>query len=450
MVSPTTFYHQPSNRYYRVDANSMRRHQLEATGKEILVVTKSIDVAIGSGNHAITYLHRTPQGRLLELPLSWYALKQGWAMSPGYDRPDHEDFRREISDSCLFCHSGSPQPSPIGCNRCHGPVAQHLQSPTPGTILNPARLDAKRQLDVCLQCHLQTTSSGIQDSVRHPGMNTWAFQPGMALSDYKMLFARETEAEDRLEINSSGYRLLQSACFQKSEGRMQCTSCHDPHTAKVRAKSCVQCHAAGHAGDQRREGASCESCHMPKRRPVDAIHTSITDHKIAREPITKAATEEDHEPYDGKAVPFYMPADPLTLAAVNRSDDPSVYRQLTQRDQKNVPMLAMLGKVLLRQNEPAEAVKVLERAVALDPACTDCLTHLAVANALRGDLRHSLEILRKAVAGNPDHVLARINLGIAYESLGDTVQADEAYSEAIRLQPDSTEAAERRRRLRGR
>ena len=70
----------------------MRRHQIDARGDEVNVIEKSVDIAIGSGNHAITFLSRTPQGRLLELPLSWYSRPAAWAMSPGYDRDDQEIF----------------------------------------------------------------------------------------------------------------------------------------------------------------------------------------------------------------------------------------------------------------------------------------------------------------------------------------------------------------------
>ena len=52
-----------------------------------------------------TYLHRTPAGKLMELPLAWYAEGGGrWAMNPGYDRPEHMGFRRAVSDDCIFCH----------------------------------------------------------------------------------------------------------------------------------------------------------------------------------------------------------------------------------------------------------------------------------------------------------------------------------------------------------
>lgn len=420
----------------------MRRHQVGPNGTEVNVVEKTIDLAIGSGNHAITYLTRTPRGRLLELPLSWYSRDQAWAMSPGYDRPDHEDFRREISATCLFCHSGTPEPSPISCERCHGPSKQHLESPRAGTILNPARLDASLQLDVCLQCHLQTASSGIQDSLRQPGRSPWSFQPGEPLSNYKMLFNRADDNHARLEINHAGYRLLQSACFRGSAGKLQCTTCHDPHTAAVKPNACSTCHKSAHKDEVK--GGTCESCHMPKRAPQDAIHTRITDHKIARRPDVIDAKEEDHKPYSGRVVPFYTPADDLTLAAVNRSEDLNVLQKMVARDRSNVLLMALLGRMQLRQGKVAEAESTLERAASLDSTCSDCLTHQGVAKAMQGRLQEALAILQRVIDGNPDYVLAWINLGITKEQMGDSEGARKAFTEAIRLQPDSVEA---RRRL---
>src|SRR5438477_11034553 len=126
-------FHQASGRSYAIvkrdGVSVMRRFQ---EGGEDL--ERSIEFRIGSGNHSRTYIHRDEHGRLTELPVSWYAERGGyWAMSPGYDRPDHSDFRREISGDCLFCHNGYPSQangglaSGIDCQRCHGPGEAHVK-----------------------------------------------------------------------------------------------------------------------------------------------------------------------------------------------------------------------------------------------------------------------------------------------------------------------------------
>ena len=101
----------------------------------------------GFGQSRPEYLNRTAQGTLVELPVSWYAEKGGyWAMSPGYDRANQEDFRRTIISECLFCHTSYPAPEQgfnlttnqpvfgddipegIDCQRCHGPGRAHIEA----------------------------------------------------------------------------------------------------------------------------------------------------------------------------------------------------------------------------------------------------------------------------------------------------------------------------------
>src|SRR5258706_8077232 len=158
----TEFFHETSGRYYSVversGENFLRRSQAGGAN----VIEKRIDYAIGSGNHSQTFLHRDPRGRLIELPVSWYSQRGGyWAMSPGYDRPDHSDFRREVSDSCLFCHNGYPSQangglaSGIDCQRCHGPGEAHAAGRR-GALVKPARPSPERQMGIFMQCHLES------------------------------------------------------------------------------------------------------------------------------------------------------------------------------------------------------------------------------------------------------------------------------------------------------
>jgi hypothetical protein len=107
--------------------------------------------------------------------------------------------------------------------------------------------------------------------------------------------------DQRFQINHHAYRLQQSACFIRSEGRMGCTSCHDPHVKHTGGADpahfrdrCLQCHGA-HAPDDalpraqaRRQDVAidaCPACHMPRRRTQDVVLATMTDHRIARGPF---------------------------------------------------------------------------------------------------------------------------------------------------------------------
>jgi Flp pilus assembly protein TadD len=158
--------------------------------------------------------------------------------------------------------------------------------------------------------------------------------------------------------------------------------------------------------------------------------------------------DEDHTPYTGQVLSFYGAADSLSLTLANlRESTPgpeAVYRRQLQRSPDDVAVLTALGKELLRQKKPDDAVPVLEKALRLKPMYTDARTHLAVAQALLGKHQTALAELQRAVADNPDDALAWTNLGITLEVIGDRNKARDAYSEAIRLQPDSAEARRRR------
>ena len=444
-LKPASFYHRLSNRHYSIRSDSMRRHQVDADGREIQIIEKPISFGIGSGNHAVTLVNRTPRGLLIELPVSWYRQQGTYAMSPGYDSPDHIVMRREISSACLFGHaeypkSGAATISSIDCERCHGETKTHLANPRRGTILNPARLAPERQLDVCLQCHLQTVSRGISDAIRRPGRGPFSFRPGEALSAFKMFFDRTDPPEPRFEVNHAGYRLMQSKCFQSSGGKMTCTTCHDAHSFQARA-ACQGCHDSAHA---KAANTDCAGCHMAKRRPADAIHVTMTDHWIQRRPAFENPVRESHETYSRRVVPYYGGADPLSLTIANirglTEDVPDLYRAQLQREPNDVPTLAALGNALFRLGRESEAIPFLQKALRLDPNHVGTLNTLAVARAAAGQRQEAIALLDRARLMNPDHSLTWVNLGVTYNAMGEPEKAIVAFWEAIRLQPDFAEA----------
>jgi tetratricopeptide (TPR) repeat protein len=524
-----TFYHPASQQYFTAHRRDgkpyLRRHQVDANGSITNVLEKEVHYVFGSGNHARSYLHRTPGGKLLELPLSWYSENGGyWAMSPAYDRPDHPGFSREITYRCLFCHNAYPEtvpgsddwdgastfaarlPEGIDCQRCHGPGQDHVQAVQRGeprqrvrnTIVNPARLTSDRQLEICFQCHLETTSLPLPPALLRFDRGVFSYRPGEPLANYMLHFdhAPGTGHEDKFELVSSVYRLRKSACFQASGGALTCTTCHNPHQAsrgEDYTQACLRCHSTALAKlvDARRHPAAqeCTSCHMPRRRPSDAVHTVITDHYIRARPTPDRAgpLQEEHEgntrPYSGEVTLYYpatLPPTPqselyLAIAQVKQQSNlPDGLRRLERaieqyrpagsepyfelaeawwlagRTDRALPLfeqaakrrplrwqhLYEMGLALAAANQPTRSVEALERARSLAPGEAVILNALGEIYSRQGKLPDAVSTFRKALSMNPDLPEGPNNLGTTLLRLGDLDGAETALREAVRLRPE--------------
>jgi hypothetical protein len=459
------FAHAKSQRSYSViqrdGAYWLRRAQPE--------LERTIDYVIGSGNHSQTFVHRNAAGRLIELPLSWYAGK--WAMSPGYDRPDHSDFRREVTDSCLFCHNGYPSAanaglaSGIDCQRCHGPGEAHVKRT--GAIANPGRLDPARSLEVCLQCHLESASRTLPEAVRRPGRGPFSFRPGEPLGDYKVYFEfAKPAAEDRITVNGAGYGLLKSRCFIRSEGRLQCTACHDPHGAVPvnYTQVCRNCHQSAHEAARQ----DCTGCHMPKRRTEDAVHVVMTDHLIRKRPPSGdplAPIEERHDKLTGPVRLLYpaalanSPLDRLIVAMAG-DDARALQTAIVQAQPQAQPEpFLRLAELFERAGRRADAVREYRNAIAAGPTDPAPYAKIADASALArfpndvpllntiavvyaGQSRfdEALALMERAVRLAPDDPVSWLNLGVCMEAKGNVAGAFAAYTQALALQPGLTRA----------
>jgi predicted CXXCH cytochrome family protein len=467
------YYHVPSETHFAMfDRNGrtyQRRWQAGPDGKETNIEEKQIDFVMGSGSHVRTFLHRTASGELQQLPLAWYASRGGyWAMNPGYDQPNQPDSLRKISYECMFCHNAYPEipadheelgaepvfsralPEGIDCQRCHGPGRRHVEAArTPGSaveairaaIANPARLAPDRQMEVCAQCHLETTSFPFPHSILKYDRAPFSYRPGEPLSDFSLFFdhapaaqarASDPVKEDRFQIVSSVYRLKMSACFLKSDGAMKCTTCHDPHrgdspsdnrttTAGRYAVICLRCHAALASrvkAGQHTASNDCIACHMPKRRTGDVVHAVMTDHYIQRRKPDRDLLAEIPEPH-GPSLIYHGDVMPYDGIPFPRTPENELYLALAQvREGNNTPGGLEQFAAAIRKYQPKQAEFYVELADALVKS---------------GDPARAIPLYKEAIARKPASIAAAIGLGNAYEKSDDLASAAQAFHQAAAL-----------------
>lgn len=528
------YHHAASDGYFMMVRRDgswfQRRWQIGFDGKETNVDEKRVDYVLGSGNHARTYLHLTDRNTLQELPLGWYAEKGGyWAMNPGYDRADYVGSVRPIYYECMFCHNGYPkipegqhrdvyqetylQPLPEGidCQRCHGPGQAHVDRARAGAaaavvraaIVNPSHLSPDREMEVCLECHLETSSEKLPHAVVRFGRAPFSYVPGQPLADFEVVFDRAPGANKSFEIAQGAYRFRQSQCFLKSAGKLRCTSCHNPHDIPRGAEAathynqvCLGCHAAitqASTSGPHKTGTGCIGCHMPQRRTDDAVHVVMTDHLIARRPppgdLLGDKPERPELPatsYKGEVVLYYPAQLPstadneLTLAVAQVRDQsnlkgglpllaaqiakyqparPSYYAELAEgylatedasaaihyfeeaarREPDSAFRLIQWGNALMEARQWTLAEAKLRRATELAPADSRALGRLGWVLWQQNKAEEARLVLEKATALDPEVADLHNNLGLLLWGVGDRAGAEREFRAALRVQPGVAE-----------
>ena len=206
-----------------------------------------------------------------------------------------DNMQRPTGPLCDGCHSVGYDVQKktvvewnVGCERCHGPSAEHAKHPTNLNVQNPEHMDALHANDTCIQCHSQGRPLTNPIAGRQYDWPV-GYQVGMELSDYWRLednklgeasfthFAHGTSHKNRMQGND----FVRSQMYKHG---IKCSSCHDAHGTENAAQTrvagnalCLTCHGAGEKNGPRAPslaqhtlhkpgsaGSECVACHMPR------------------------------------------------------------------------------------------------------------------------------------------------------------------------------------------
>ncbi len=234
-----------------------------------------IDLALGSGKTGMTYLAVHDQGSV-EIRQSYFPDLKAWKFTPGMEKYDEKVVGVSLdvpaTIKCIACHAVSVPNGPllpdrkflgVGCESCHGPGVAHVDSMNKGETTPGAKIEglvgASGEVlnNRCGTCH-QTAESIEKDNLSKASTNR--FQP---------------------------FGLAQSECFKKSQGKLTCVTCHNPHEdastdVKGYEKVCLSCHTTPKTVCKVNPKEKCISCHMPSRLtfPNAPLKVKMAEHFI--------------------------------------------------------------------------------------------------------------------------------------------------------------------------
>ncbi|MYM57452.1 tetratricopeptide repeat protein [Thalassovita mangrovi] len=495
------FYHEPSKRHYEMQLRGgeywFTRYQLNADGDRIHDFEQKVDWILGSGHHSRVYLYQTQDGALFQLPLAWYSQEGGkWEMAPGFEFADQMGVNRAVRQRCMACHNAFPEvpegsdrpgmpevfpadlPEGIGCQRCHGPGADHVEKVLSGegelddiraAIVHPGKLPKDKLYGICYGCHMQP-SVAVTPELRL-GRSVYSFRPGQDLSDYKIFLDIDDALrmrEDRFDINHHPFRMEQSRCFTESDGQLGCLSCHDPHV-KVKPQdraahyrtACLSCHDTDGRGLPVMQGgaphpdiaadADCTTCHMPARRTQDVIHVTMTDHRIVRDPGPLQALTRpiSKVPAEVAEVSLLYPDTPLSAAEKLLAKAHGVLaNQGYNADYAAEAMAGVmatgevahyepwldLSRAYFQQKAYGKAVEAAEQGLALAPDIAQLRLQRAAALFALGQHDRAIAETETLVADHPDYTHARYDLALFYFGTKRMDQARQQAQQVVALQ----------------
>jgi hypothetical protein len=446
-----TIHHEKSGLSYRVRRDGDRYYVDELMfGTDGTVVhrwSQQLTHALSAGSYGLAFYFRKG-GHLYQVPLDYYAEIDRWDLDPGVIEGNFR-FSLALDTSCIHCHTDPPRsdagsdslfyeplPRGVGCERCHGPGANHVASMKPEDIVNPAKLTPARALDVCVQCHL------AKNDMLRSERRFFEYKPGDVLDHHRVNFVSADGAVDRVALLAHPERMVRSACYRESKGKLTCTTCHDPHQSSVDEapkswdRKCMSCHATKPCTEtvaaRAKQNDHCIGCHMQKAHPMNPVQVTITDHWIQRRPAPIRPGRE--EPAERLVTWSTLLGEPstqtdtialhaLALAKLGRRDLAEKMVGPAIASNPRVPQLYdwLAAEVFRAQPENALAATTSSLHLSLDSR--DALFAYALLNLDRGVEVQAMHALDRLIALDKERAAALETKGLVLFRGGRTTEA---------------------------
>ncbi len=185
----------------------------------------------------------------------------------------HQDLMKNYEHTIHFKIASDPRNEleQKGCESCHGPASKHTEDPNnvkpPITFSKKSKTSVEKQNEACLQCH-QKTHLGWQ----------WSSHASKELACASCHHVKSNISERYLLAKPEVFELCGS-CHQSQkakalksyhmglrEGKVECTSCHNPHGTpndKLLVEASVN--------------ETCYKCHAEKRGPFLWQHPPVLE-----------------------------------------------------------------------------------------------------------------------------------------------------------------------------
>lgn len=225
----------------------------------------------------------------------WFTIREG--SFPAGDPMHWTGRANNWNATCADCHSTGVvkgydalsntyettwEAEDVACEACHGPASRHVSAQQStskdaqryASMLNLSSRDT--QINACAPCHSRRSQLAEGFQPDKPFLDFYS--PALLRPD---LYYVDGQILDEVYVYGS---FLQSKMHQRG---VQCTNCHDPHTATLKLAGnalCTQCHQTApraefptlqakaydtpehHFHPQDTPGAQCVSCHMASTR----------------------------------------------------------------------------------------------------------------------------------------------------------------------------------------